>query len=182
MIQVKLDKKIIRETFDIIARELFGHIDYNEYLDKRCDQKSGELIYIKDSSKKAKRIMTGDLGELVVCKILNYKVVPDLNVGHTSDFNHPDLKDFGIGVKTVNAPLAHMINRDIDHPQILVTLENGYANIHGIFDPEVLRNNLYDSLVTTKAALKRKSGFNKYHLGQLFNSIEDLTRILERQL
>jgi hypothetical protein len=170
LITIPLDKQKIRETLDIIAKE-FGHSSYKDYVQKRCSAKSDELIYIKDPTQKAKRIMTGDLGELVACKVLEYKAVPDLRIGNTSQFNHPDLKSLGLGVKCVNAPLAHMINRNINHPQILITIDGDHAIIHGVFSPEVLKSNLDDSLIKTKASLERKSGFNRYDLGKPLDSI-----------
>ena len=168
--RIPLDKKKIRESFDRIAKE-YGHSSYQDYVTKRCAAKSDEFIYIKDPTQKAKRIMTGDLGELIACKVLGYQAVPDLSIGNTSKFNHPDLKSLGLGVKCVNAPLAHMINRNVNHPQILITIDGDEAVVHGLFDPQTLRDNLDDSLVKTKAALDRKSGFNRYDLGTPLESI-----------
>ena len=180
MIRIELHKGKIRESFDRIAKA-YGHTDYDDYLQKRVAAKTGEFRYEKDPTKKAKRITTGDLGELIVCKLLKYKCVPDLRVGDSSEFNHPDIKKLGIGVKSVNAPLAHMINRNIDHPQVLITFEKDVAVVNGLFTPDILRNNLDDSLVESEGALEWKSGFNRYDLGKQFSSVEELLNILNEQ-
>lgn len=86
--------------------------------------KLNETSYRKDGASLKTRFKTGFKGEAAVEQLLGIKFM-NLDSGLTLDFDHPDIEEYGVGVKTVrygNFPIA--------------PVENHYPQIICIVDPE----------------------------------------------
>lgn len=110
------------------------------------EKKAEESHHKADGKNEVNRWKNGFLGEMAVEKFLGINFV-DLSYGDSNNYNCPDLESAGykIGVKTASYPKFHLVNKNIEYPQILTQIhtKNGklYILILGIASEDVLKRN-----------------------------------------
>ena len=136
--------------------------------------KEKETHYLKDNEKMKKRFMTGMIGESAVEKLLGIPIV-DFTIGNSKDYNHPDIPNYNIGIKTVEyfkfpvVPIKNEVNQIICIKGIesdkevymcgLATTEvlNEYQDINLILDSNLRMRNVktgfygFDKLIKIKS-------------------------------
>lgn len=140
--------------------------------------------YSSDSQRLEERFVNGHLSQVAIEQQLGIKFTEwgSTNPDGTADMLPAGLK---IGIKSfkVAEKNAPMIPRIIKYPEIIVAIDGPNKNIFhclGVFSCGVLRcpNYICDSLVKTKSALERKTGFYKIDKGMPFNTLDQLKKIV----
>ena len=90
--------------------------------------KSTETQYIIDGKHKLKRFETGLLGEAALEEVLGINII-EWSIGNSTIYDHPDIKEYGIGVKTVERNKFPVIRKTNNYPQIICIKSDKVDNL-----------------------------------------------------
>jgi hypothetical protein len=182
----------------IISRSAYEHIALFAHLKARAKEKEAKAAravgeknqYQNDYRKMHQRSITGALAEYGVQEYMKSisNTVEDFfddNIGHSKDFNVPDIPQFGIGIKACsigNVPVVPLYGHN-QYSQIIAIVDEEIVDekdqlpvvyICGIADPVTLNSNTSIDLVRDPKlkARKTKGGFNG------FDVLDPVTSIL----
>lgn len=127
--------------------------------------KQTEQHHQVDNNQEFKRFYTGLLGEAVLEMLLQIPII-DWKIGDSKQYNTPDIKSLGIGIKTVEYGKFPIIFKHNTYPQIinLKTSDNTIL-VAGLAGVHVLNTYQSDDLILSPALKARgtKSGFYGLH-------------------
>jgi len=152
----------------------------NNFIKNIIAEKNKEQHYIIDNNKLKKRYYTGLLGELAIEELLNIKFI-DWTIGNSKSYNNSDIKQFGIGVKTVEFGKFPLVSKYPKTPEIItLKLSDTKIVICGIATIDVLKTYVNDDLILDKNLRMRntKSGFYGFSKLLKFSNVSELTSIL----
>lgn len=121
-----------------------------------------------DNKHEFKRFFTGLMGEAAVEELLHTNII-EWDVGESADYNHPDIKKLGVGIKTAERNKFPIIPKDNTYPQIICVLSDKRDDvvfICGLATTDVLNRYQSDTLVLSQNLLNRgtKTGFYGFHM------------------
>lgn len=137
-----------------------------EFVPKLVEAKKKEKLHQIDGGQEIKRHMTGYLGESALEQLLGIRIV-DWSIGDSRNYNHPDIKRYNIGIKTVEKGSFHIIFKENYYPQIICIKSDTQPNliyVCGLATTDVLNKYQDTSLIKSKALAARgvKTGFYGY--------------------
>lgn len=120
-----------------------------------------------DCKQEYKRFVTGLMGEAAVEEYLNVKII-EWDVGNSTNYNHPDMQKFKIGIKTAERNKFPVITKENKYPQIICVLSDKKPNvvfICGLATTDVLNRYQSETLILSPNLLERgtKTGFYGFH-------------------
>lgn len=127
--------------------------------------KQAEQIHQIDGNKEFKRFYTGLLGEAALEILLGMPII-DWNIGASKEYNTPDIKSLGVGIKTVEYGKFPIIFKQNNYPQIInLKLDDSSILIGGFAGTHVLNTYQSDDLILSPNLRARgtKSGFYGLH-------------------
>lgn len=150
------------------------------FLPKLLTVKMKEDLHKIDGDVEFKRHMTGYLGEAALEKLFGINII-DWSIGPSRNYNTPDLKHYGIGIKTVEKGKFHVIFQENDYPQILCIKSDTCDNeiyVCGLARADVLNKYQDISLIKNQnlAARGVKTGFYGYEHLIPIRSIRDIAK------
>lgn len=117
--------------------------------DQIVEAKKSETAHKADGASEQKRFVNGLKGEAAVAKLLRLSVV-NSEVGHSAEFNVPDIKGYGVGVKTVDYGNFPVIPKENTYPQIICICHptaNDVVYVCGLADVATLNKFQHDDLL-----------------------------------
>lgn len=144
--------------------------------------KLDESHHKSDCHKGYTRFLTGLLGELAVEKLLDISVV-DWSVGNSVNYNKPDIKKYGIGVKTVEKGKFPIIFKNNYYPQIIcVKCHSDLICVCGLATVSVLNKYQSDELIIDDNLRQRgtKTGFYGFSHLLHIDSKNNLKKLLDK--
>lgn len=131
------------------------------------EAKQKENHHKVDCNHEYKRFVTGLMGEAAVEELLKMDII-EWDIGNSKNYNHPDIKKLGIGIKTSERNKFPIIFKKNTYPQIICILSDKRPDIVfvcGLATPEVLNRYQSDTLVLSQNLLNRgtKTGFYGFH-------------------
>jgi hypothetical protein len=189
---IKPQEEFQRLLPDAIANACFSvtfSLDVMEEYRKKATEISNSAKeygqqYSSDNEQLVERFINGHLAQVAIEKQLGVKFTQwkSTKPDGTADMLPVGLK---IGIKSfkVSEKNAPMIPRIIKYPEIIVAIDGLDKNIFhclGIFKPRDLKEKdfICDSLIKTKSALERKTGFYRIDKGTPFNTLDQLKNIV----
>ena len=149
------------------------------FIQEIIKEKMKEPLHQLNGTSEEKRWRTGLTGEAALEEYLNIDII-DWTVGNSQKYNHPDLKNFNIGIKNSiygNFPLIYKNNK---YSQIICCqLDYNTVMICGVASPDVLNIYQDDGLVLDWRAkyYGRKTGFYGF---EYLEPIENLKKRISR--
>ncbi len=150
----------------------------NALVDSIVEQKQKENIHQIDGNKERKRFFNGLLGEAAIEKLLGIDII-DWSVGDSKNYNYPDVKIFGVGIKTVEKGKFPVIPKRNDYSQIICIVSDTIKNlvfVCGLATVDVLNDKQSDTLLWDKQLASRgvKTGFYGFDKLKKVLCIDDL--------
>lgn len=150
---------------------------------KIVEAKSQEEHHQIDSNHEYKRFYTGLLGESALEILLDINII-DWECGDSSKYNHPDIKELGIGVKTVERNKFPIIFKNNKYPQIICVVSDKRPDVVfvcGLATVDVLNRFQSDMLVLSPSLRDRstKTGFYGFCKLKKISNLEELKKILK---
>lgn len=151
---------------------------------KIVEAKSTEAHHQVDCNNEYKRFFTGLLGEAALEALLGIKII-DWEYGNSNNYNHPDIKELGVGIKTVERNKFPIIFKNNKYPQIICIVSDKIENVVfvcGLATEDVLNRFQSDILVLSPSLRERgtKTGFYGFKWLKKFNNLEELKKILKK--
>lgn len=144
-------------------------------------KKQQEQHHKIDCKHEFKRFFTGLMGEAAVEELLQTDII-EWNVGESVDYNHPDIKKLGVGIKTSERNKFPIISKENTYPQIICVLSDKKQDlvfVCGLATPYVLNRYQSDTLVLSQNLRERgtKTGFYGFLKLIRINNLEDIKNI-----
>ena len=141
-------------------------------------KKKNEEHHNIDYGHEAKRFFTGLLGEAAVEQLLGVDII-DWSAGDSAEYAHPDIKQLGIGIKTVERNKFPIIFKKNWYGQIICIRSDKRKDavfVCGLATPEVLNRFQSDLLILSKNLYGRdvKTGFYGFHKLKRITKLEDI--------
>lgn len=166
---------------DIICIEHDKLQAIKELAQEIAKKKLTEAGHRYDNRKEITRNITGLMGEAAMEQVLGIAII-EWSAGYTLDYAHPDISQYGVGVKTVQHGKHHVIAKRSWYPQILCTvLSDTQVQVNGLATPRML-NELQDDQYILDPRLRAKGTKTCYTgYAQLIKirSRKDLEKVLE---
>ena len=145
--------------------------------------KKRENHHKNDFEQEYKRHMTGYLGEFAVGKVLGMDII-DWSIGNSNDYNIPDIRNYKVGIKTVEKGKFPVIFKNNTYPQIFCIKDNLHWQllyVCGIAPPSILNKYQDDDLILSKQLRERgtKTGFYGFQYLRPFRNRYQLESILD---
>lgn len=139
----------------------------HNFVNQIIQAKQQEKHHAVDCNHEYKRFVTGLMGEAAVEELLKIDII-EWDIGNSINYNHPDIKKLGIGIKTSERNKFPIIFKKNTYPQIICILSDKRPDIVfvcGLATPEVLNRYQSDTLVLSQNLLNRgtKTGFYGFH-------------------
>ena len=128
-----------------------------------AEKKKREKHRKVDKRHAVKRFTTGLLGEAAIEKLLGIDII-EWNIGLSRNYNHPDIPNYKVGIKTVEYGKFPLIFKKSHDPEIICIVDSeieGKVYVLGLATVDVLRNFQDDNLILDKYLRARgtKTGF-----------------------
>lgn len=141
-------------------------------------QKQKEDIHATDHRSESKRFFTGLMGEAALEELLHIDII-EWQAGDSIKYSHPDIKELGVGIKTVERDKFPIIFKNNKYPQIICIVSNKIKDVVfvcGLATPAVLNRYQSDRLVLDDRLLARGTKTAFYGFGNLvrIESVEDI--------
>lgn len=131
-----------------------------------AEAKRDNEAYIRDHNKLTDRYLIGLIGERCIEKYSGLSIIEWAAEKEGKRFEHPDIKELGIGIKSVkpgNYPLIYKEVEKNNYPQIIVEIhltENQcYGIIKGVASSDILQKYQDINKVVDPRARKNKTAF-----------------------
>lgn len=150
---------------------------------KIVNAKSQEEHHQIDSNHEYKRFYTGLLGESALEILLGINIV-DWEYGDSSKYNYPDIKELGVGIKTVERNKFPIIFKNNKYPQIICVASDKRPDVVfvcGLATVDVLNRFQSDTLILSPSLRERntKTGFYGFCRLKKIGNLEKLKKILK---
>lgn len=144
--------------------------------------KANEGHHIVDDGNEEKRFFTGLMGEAALEELLGINII-EWTFGDSSIYNHPDIKELGVGIKTVERNKFPVIFKNNRYPQIICIVSDKVENVVfvcGLATMDVLNRYQSDLLILSKELYERKTktGFYGFFKLKRINCVEDIKKYL----
>lgn len=148
-------------------------------------KKLSEAHHQVDNSKEFKRFFTGLMGEAAVEQILSLNII-EWTAGNSNRYNHPDISEYNIGIKTVERNKFPIIFKHNTYDQIICVLSDKIPNlvfVCGLASVPVLNTYQSDELILSPQLRARgvKTGFYGFQYLKPFSTKEELEHLLENK-
>lgn len=104
----------------VVDRDTRNKIE--NFVDELIENKQKEHIHKIDGIHERHRQINGLLGEAALEKLLNIKII-EQSIGASSNYNHPDIPGYEIGIKTSIIGYLPLIPKKNNYPQIINFLD-----------------------------------------------------------
>lgn len=155
-------------------------VDKIKLLVKRIvSAKEKEKHHVVDNNEEEKRFFNGLMGEAAIEEYFDMNII-EWEVGDSGYYNHPDIKELGVGIKTVERNKFPIIFKRNKYPQIICIISDKVENavfICGIATVEVLNRYQSDLLILSKNLYNRGSKTGFYGFEKL-KPIKELKNII----
>ena len=143
--------------------------------------KQGEYHHKIDGRQEEKRWSTGFAGEIAVEKLLDYKFIA-YGVGHSNEYNRPDIEGIKVGIKTVEYGKFPVIFKKSYYPEIICIRQENDIYVCGVALPQILNSYQSDEYILSPALRARGTKTAFIGLDKLiqFSTMEELKRILKK--
>lgn len=165
--------KPVISNLDVV--EVSESEDLNELAEQIVNAKHYE--YIRDKRSLTKRILNGLYGELALEKYLGCKII-DWQVGDSSTFNHGDLKDLDVGVKTVEYGKFPIIHLNPSRPEIILLKHELRFLICGLYTIDVMSRFHTRDFIIDPNVRETKTAFYGIPFYRSFKNLDQLKSIL----
>lgn len=174
----------IEISYETFVKPVIGNLDVvevsesddlNELAEQIVNAKQYE--YVKDKRSLTKRILNGLYGELALEKYLGCKII-DWQVGDSSTFNHGDLSDLDVGVKTVEYGKFPIIHLNPVRPEIILLKHELRFLVCGLYTVDVMNKFQSRDFILDPNVRKSKTAFYGIPFYRSFKSISDLRKIV----
>lgn len=133
-----------------------------------------------DHKHEFKRFFTGLMGEAALEELLGINII-EWEADNSVRYNHPDIKEFGIGVKTVERNKFPIIFKNNRYPQIICIVSDKVENVVfvcGLASVDILNRYQSDLLILSKDLYERqtKTGFYGFFALKPVRNIEDIKK------
>lgn len=160
----------------IVPEEKIKKIDH--LVDLIIEQKQKEDIHQIDGNKERKRFFNGLMGEAAIEELFGIDVI-DWSAGESKDYNYPDVKVCGVGIKTVERGKFPVIFKQNWYPQIICVISDKVKNlvfVCGLATVETLNRYQSDTLLWDKQLASRgtKTGFYGFSKLKSVKTINDI--------
>ena len=150
----------------------------NALVDLIVERKQKEKIHQIDNNKERKRFFNGLLGEAAIEELFGINVI-DWSVGDSKDYNYPDIKVCGVGIKTVERDKFPIIYKKNYYPQIMCVISDKVKNlvwVCGLATTDILNKYQSESLILDKKLAARgiKTGFYGFDKLKKITCVDDL--------
>lgn len=148
----------------------------NELAEQIVNAKQYE--YVTDKRSLLKRVVNGLYGERALEDYLGCKII-DWSVGDSSNFNHGDLSDLNVGIKTVEYGKFPIIHLNPVRPEIILIKYRLRFLMCGLYTQEVM--SLYQSrdFIIDPQVRKTKTAFYGIPFYRGFTSMDELCRVVK---
>lgn len=141
-------------------------------------KKIEEGHHIVDGNSEEKRFTTGLMGEAAVESLLGVNII-EWSAGDSRNFDHPDIPNLNIGIKTAERDKFPIIFKKNSYGQIICIRSNKRDDVVfvcGLATPDVLNRYQSDLLVLSQGLRSRgvKTGFYGFCKLKKIKNIEDL--------
>lgn len=149
---VNFYKKMIGDSHKNFIRVLLTDEEMRKTHELACsivEAKKTEQHHIIDGDKEIKRFWTGLKGEMAVEKLLGIKII-EWEAGLSNKYNHSDIKELNIGIKTVEKYKFPTVFKKNYYPQIICIVDDRMPNlvfVCGIASKENLNTFQDDDLI-----------------------------------
>lgn len=164
----------------------FDYRDILRFIDLFVSEKCKEKVYQDDGLALRKRCFTGFMAERIIERLLNRKFSV-LTVGHSADYDEPDLVRLGlnVGVKAADDDYPLMAlhqngnKKEAIRPELICIRRGNLIYVCGLAMPDIIT--LYSDMdfVRTREARGRKFGFYGFEHLIPIHSWEDLISALK---
>ena len=152
------------------------------FVDDIIKAKLSERHHQIDSGQEYKRFYTGLLGEAALEILLSIPII-DWSIGSSSKYNTPDIKQYGIGIKTVEYGKFPVIFKDNKYGQIInLKVSDDTILVAGYAGPYILNTLQDDSLILSPALRARgtKTGFHGFNALINLNKV-NITKVVKNE-
>lgn len=100
----------------------------HELAEKIANAKKWEQHHKVDGDKEVKRFWTGLKGEMAVEKLLGMNII-EWEAGNSNTYNHSDIKELNVGIKTVEKYKFPIVFKKNYYPQIICVVDDERPNL-----------------------------------------------------
>lgn len=129
--------------------------------------------YITDKRSLSKRIVNGLYGELALEKYLGCKII-DWAVGDSSNFNHGDITDLDVGIKTVEYGKFPIIHLNPVRPEIILLKHELRFLLCGLYTEDIMMKFQTRDFIIDPNIRKTKTAFYGIPFYKSFSNLEEL--------